>query len=105
MLVFGHHKGVITLWETSKRYLSNEEIEAMQKKLLQAEYDKLDWEMMRKHNISPEKMVQQMTSIKRINAILDNAKRDKDISNHAIKIGKRRLKFRDSAEGVSQSHI
>ena len=31
MVVFGHQRGIITLWDTSKRYLTPEEIEKMRK--------------------------------------------------------------------------
>ena len=105
MLVFGHQKGVFTLWETSKRLLTVDEIEDMRLKIVKSEYENIDWEMMRRHNISPEKMVNSMNSFKNINKILENAKNNKDLDNHADKIGKRRLKFRDSSEAISDSHI
>ena len=72
-VAFGHQFGIITLWETSKRYLTQDEIDNMRNEIMESEMSQLDQSILNKHNVQAKTMVEQMPQIRRINTILDNA--------------------------------
>ena len=42
MVVFGHQGSVLTLWDSSKRVLTNSELKKLQDSITRAEIDKID---------------------------------------------------------------
>ncbi len=53
MVVFGHQHGVLTLWDTSKRFLTNDELIALQKSMEDQIVGGADVVELAKHNTTP----------------------------------------------------
>lgn len=60
LVAFGHLHGIITLWETSKRYLTVEELEKMRYSIIDNEKKQLDKTAMERHRIHPDSFVKAM---------------------------------------------
>lgn len=77
----------------------------MREKIVENEMSQLDHKELELQNITPHRRVNQMPQIRRINTILDNAVMVKAENNHTEKVGKRRLKFRDSVDVNPLGHV
>ena len=95
MCIFGHQGGLITLWDTSKRYLKVEELQKLKESITEQETKKLDFEALIAHRVDPKKAIAGLPVLNRTDTIIANAKTS-DLDDHSHKVGKRRLLHRES---------